>query len=149
MAVSIRKITLWRTEVEHRPGALADLLEPLASAGTDLQTVMGYRIPGRKDRAVIEVAPVGTRKAARAAASAGLTPGGAPTLLVLGDNRPGLANRIARALAESGVNIAFLVAQVVGRRYSAVFGFESEADLDKAVDRIRTAVTSRARRYTS
>jgi hypothetical protein len=146
MAVSIRKITLWRTEVGHRPGALADLLEPLASAGADLQIVMGYRIPGRKDRAIIEVAPVGTRKAARAAEGAGLAPGGAPTLLVLGDNRPGLANRIARALADSGVNIAFLVAQVVGRRYSAVFGFESEADLDKAVDRIRTAVTSRARR---
>jgi len=44
------------------------------------------------------------------------------------------------------VNIAFLVAQVVGRRYSAVFGFQSEADLDKAVDRIRAAVTSRTRR---
>jgi hypothetical protein len=146
MAVSIRKITLWRTQVAHRPGALADLLEPLALAGADLQIVMGYRLPNRKDRAVIEVAPVGTRKAARAAAGAGLAPGGAPTLLVLGDNRPGLANRIARALADSGVNIAFLVAQVVGRRYSAVFGFESEADLDKAVDRIRAAVTSRARR---
>jgi hypothetical protein len=146
MAVSIRKITLWRTQVVHRPGALADLLEPLALAGADLQIVMGYRLPNRKDRAVIEVAPVGSRKAARAAASAGLAQGGAPTLLVLGDNRPGLANRIARALADSGVNIAFLVAQVVGRRYSAVFGFESEADLDKAVDRIRTAVTSRARR---
>ncbi len=146
MAVSIRKITLWRTQVAHRPGALADLLEPLAQAGTDLQIVMGYRIPNRKDRAVIEVAPVGTRKTARAAEKAGLAPGGAPTLLVLGDNRPGLANRIARALADSGVNIAFLVAQVVGRRYSAVFGFANEADLDKAVDRIRTAVTSRARR---
>ncbi len=58
MAVSIRKITLWRTEVEHRPGALAELLEPLAAAGADLQTVMGYRIPGQKTRAVIEVAPV-------------------------------------------------------------------------------------------
>jgi hypothetical protein len=146
MAVSIRKITLWRTQVVHRPGALADLLEPLALAGADLQIVMGYRIPGHKDRAVIEVAPVGTRKAARAAAGAGLAAGGAPTLLVLGDNRPGLANRIARALADSGVNIAFLVAQVIGRRYSAVFGFESEADLDKAVDRIRAAITSRARR---
>jgi hypothetical protein len=146
MAVSIRKITLWRTQVAHRPGALAALLEPLAQAGTDLQIVMGYRIPDRKERAVIEVAPVGTRKAARAAEKAGLAPGGAPTLLVLGDNRPGLANRIARALADSGVNIAFLVAQVVGRRYSAVFGFANEADLDKAVDRIRTAVTSRARR---
>ncbi len=107
---------------------------------------MGYRIPGQKTRAVIEVAPVSNRKVARAAESGGLAPGRAPTLLVLGDNRPGLATRIARALAESGVNIAFLVAQVVGRRYSAVFGFENEADLDKASDRIRAAVTSRARR---
>jgi len=146
VAVSIRKVTLWRTEVEHRPGALSELLEPLSAAGADLQIVMGYRIPGQKTRAVVEVAPVGTRKAARAAESGGLAPGGAPTLLVLGDNRPGLANRIARALAESQVNIAFLVAQVVGRRYSAVFGFENEADLDKAADRIRAAVTSRARR---
>jgi glycine cleavage system regulatory protein len=83
---------------------------------------------------------------ARAAREGGLAPGGAPTLLVLGDNRPGLANRIARALSDSGVNIAFLVAQVVGRRYSAVFGFDNEADLDKAADRIRTAVTLRPRR---
>jgi hypothetical protein len=146
MAVSIRKVTLWRAQVEHRPGALADLLAPLAAAGADLQIVMGYRIPGQKARAVVEVAPIGNRKVARAAESGGLAPGGAPTLLVLGDNRPGLANRIARALSESGVNIAFLVAQVVGRRYSAVFGFESEADLDKATDRIRTAVTHRPRR---
>jgi hypothetical protein len=146
VAVSIRKLTLWRTEVEHRPGALSELLEPLSAAGADLQIVMGYRIPGQKTRAVVEVAPVGTRKLARAAEIGGLAPGGAPTLLVVGDNRPGLANRIARALAESGVNIAFLVAQVVGRRYSAVFGFENEADLDKAADRIRAAVTSRARR---
>jgi hypothetical protein len=146
MAVSIRKLTLWRTEVEHRPGALAELLEPLAAAGADLQIVMGYRIPGHHDRAVIELAPVGARKLVQAAEGAGLAPGGAPTLLVVGDNRPGLANRIARALADTGVNIAFLVAQVVGRRYSAVFGFESEADLDKAADHIRAAVTTRSRR---
>jgi len=145
VAVSIRKVTLWRTEVDHRPGALADLLEPLAEAGADLQTVMGYRIPGRRGRAVIEVAPVSNRKVARAAREGGLAPGGAPALLILGDNRPGLANRIARALSERGVNLAFLVAQVVGRRYSAVFGFENEADLDKAADRIRTAVTVRPR----
>jgi hypothetical protein len=145
MAVSIRKLTLWRAQVPHRPGALAELLEPLAAAGADLQIVMGYRIPGQKDRAVIELAPVGTRKLANAAGQSGLAADGAPTLLVEGDNRPGLANRIARALAASDVNIAFLVAQVVGRRYSAVFGFESEADLDKAADRIRAAVTARSR----
>jgi hypothetical protein len=143
MAIRIRKLTLWRTEVAHTPGALAELLDPLAAAGADLQVVMGYRLPGQKSRAVVEIAPINSRRPALAAEKAGLVPGGAPALQVLGDNRPGLANRIARALAESHVNIAFLVAQVVGRRYSAVFGFENEADLDKAADRIRAAVTAR------
>lgn len=143
MAARIRKVTLWRTEVENRPGALAALLEPLAAAGVDLQIVMGYRIPGQRTRAAVEVAPITSRKAAAAADKVSLRPGAAPTLLVLGENRPGLGNRVARALAESQVNIAFLIAQVVGRRYSAVFGFENEADLDKAADRIREAVVAR------
>jgi hypothetical protein len=143
MAIRIRKLTLWRAEVPHRPGALAELLDPLAAAGADLQVVMGYRLPGEKSRAIVEIAPINSRRPALVAERSGLTPGGAPTLQVLGDNRPGLANRIARALAESNVNIAFLVAQVVGKRYSAVFGFENEADLDKAADRIRAAVVAR------
>jgi hypothetical protein len=146
MSVRIRKLTVWRAEVAHRPGALADLLEPLAEAGADLQVVMGYRLPGQKGRAVIEVAPITAQRVVRAARARALSPAGAPTLLVHGANQPGLANRIARALAASGVNIAFLVAQVVGQRYSAVFGFANEADLDKAADRIRAAVTARVPR---
>lgn len=143
MAVRIRKLTLWRTQVPHRPGALAELLDPLAEAGADLEVVMGYRLHGERANAVVEVAPITSRKVALAAGRAGLAAGGAPTLQVLGENRPGLANRIAQALADSQVNIAFLVAQVVGKRYSAVFGFENEADLDKAADRIRAAVVAR------
>jgi hypothetical protein len=143
MAIRIRKLTLWRTDVPHRPGALAELLDPLAAAGADLQVVMGFRLRGEDDRAVVELAPITSRKAALAAEKAKLRPAGSPTLLVLGENRPGLANRIARALADSCVNIDFLVAQVVGKRYSAVFGFECEADLDKAADRIRAAVAAR------
>ena len=95
-----RKLTLWRAEVPHRPGALAELLDPLAAAGTDLQVVMGYRLPGAEGRAVVEVAPITSRRAALAAGRARLEAGGAPTLQVLGDNRPGLANRIAQALAD-------------------------------------------------
>ncbi len=78
MAVRIRKLTLWRTRVEHRPGALADLLDPLAAAGADLSIVMGYRLPGEKQRAVIEVAPITSRRTGDAAAGAGLGPGGPP-----------------------------------------------------------------------
>ena len=42
MAVSVKKVTLWRKEVSHAPGVLAGVLEPLAGAGANLRVVMGY-----------------------------------------------------------------------------------------------------------
>jgi methionine synthase II (cobalamin-independent) len=44
-----------------------------------------------------------------------------------------------RALADAGLNLDFLVAQVIGRKYSAVIGFENEADADKASVLIKKA----------
>jgi hypothetical protein len=44
--------------------------------------------------------------------------------VVEGDNRPGLGHAIAKAIGDAGINISFVMAQVVGRRYSAVFGLE-------------------------
>jgi hypothetical protein len=132
MAVTVQKITLWRQEVPNRPGALAQVLEPLADTGTDLQVLMGYREAG-KSEAVVEVYPVAGSKRTRAASGAGLKPSGIPSLLVRGDNRLGLGHRIATAVAEGGINVAFVVAQVVGRKFSAVYGFENAADADQAV----------------
>ena len=60
MAVTVKKITLWRKEVAHEAGALAGVLEPLAQAGSNLRLVMGYTIPGESSRAAIEVYPAGT-----------------------------------------------------------------------------------------
>ena len=65
MAVTIKPITLWRTEVQDRPGALAEVLEPLAAAGADLQVVMGYKIPGDRTRSVLELWPVSGKKLSR------------------------------------------------------------------------------------
>jgi len=33
MALTVKRITLWRREVENEPGILAGTLEPLANAG--------------------------------------------------------------------------------------------------------------------
>lgn len=137
MPVTVKKMTLWRRDLENRPGALATVLEPVVEAGTDLQVAMGYRIPGQEDRAVIELAPVEGRKGAAAAERAGLTPSDIPTLLVQGDNRVGLGQQLARELGEAGINMAFLVALVVGRRYSGVFGFESDDDARRAAEIIK------------
>ncbi len=143
MAVTVKKIKLWRTEVENKPGALAAALEPLAGAGADLQIVMGYRMPGAEENAAIEVFPVSGKKAKDAAGQAGLSESAIPTLLVEGDNKPGLGHTIAQAIAAAGINIAFFIAQVVGRRYSAVVGFESDADARKASNIIKKTTAPR------
>ena len=132
MPVTVKRMTLWRRDLENRPGALARVLDPVAQAGTDLQVAMGYRVPGQEERAVIELAPVQGRKATAAAEQAGLKPSDIPTLVVQGDNRPGLGERLAREMGAAGINMAFLVALVVGRRYSGVFGFETDEDARQA-----------------
>ena len=139
MALSVKKVALWRRELSNRPGALAAVLEPLSRAGADLQIAMGYRFPGDESRAAIEIAPVTSRKATAAAQGAGMQPSGIPTLMVVGDNRPGLGFAFSQGMADAGINMAFLVAQVIAGRYSAVLGFESDADADRAAAIIKKA----------
>jgi hypothetical protein len=139
MAVSVKKIALWRNEVENRPGALARTLAPLARAGVDLQVAMGYRFPGNETKGAIELYPVSGKKATLAAREAGLSPAPIPALIVEGDNKPGLGYTLTKAVADAGINISFMVAQVIGRKYSAVFGFETDADTRKAASLIKKA----------
>lgn len=145
MAVKVKRITLWRCEVENRVGALAQALDPFAGAGLGLQLVMGYRYPGNSTKAAIELYPVSGKKGAAAARAAGLSATSIPTLLVEGDDRAGLGAAMSRAMADAGIDMSFLVAQVVGRKYSAVVGFESEADAAKAASLIKRAAGPRKR----
>ncbi len=139
MAVTVKKVTLWRKEVDNRPGMLASILQPLSEAGADLQVLMAYRYPGSEDKGAIEVHPVSGRKSTAAAQAAGLAPSSIPTLLVEGDNRAGLGHAIAKAIGDAGINLSFVMAQVVGRRYAAVFGFANEADASRATTFIKKA----------
>jgi hypothetical protein len=135
--VTVKSIVLWRKEVENQPGVLASSLEPFATGGADLHVVMGYRYPGNETKAAIELYPVTGKKLVTAAESAGFSASAIPTLLVEGDNKPGLGHDIAQAIADARINIAFLVAQVIGRTYSAVIGFESDEEAKKAAALIK------------
>jgi hypothetical protein len=146
MALTVKRITLWRREVENQPGVLARTLEPLAAAGVDLRLVMGYRFPEATTRAAIEVYPVTGRKAAAAAQQAGLSEFGLACLFVEGDNRPGLGAAMGRALSDAGVNIVFLVSQVVGRRFTAVFGFDDEQLAVTATKALKAAAAKAGKR---
>ncbi|MGE5818757.1 MAG: hypothetical protein ACM37Z_12085 [Deltaproteobacteria bacterium] len=145
MAVIVKKIVLWRKEVENQPGVLANALAPLAHAGTDIHVVMAYRFPREEAKAAIELYPVTGKKSAAAARDAGFSASAIPALLVEGDNRAGLGYATAQAIAGAGINMDFFVAQVVGRKYSAVFGFQSDADATKCAAIIRKAAAAKKR----
>ena len=145
MAVTVKKIVLWRKEVENKVGTLASTLAPLANAGADIHVVMAYRFPGEETKAAIELYPVTGKRSAAAAGEAGLSASSIPALLVEGDNRAGLGHAISQAIADAGISLDFVVAQVVGRKYSAVFGFQSEADAAKGAAVIRKAGAAKKR----
>jgi len=145
MAVTVKKIVLWRKEAENKAGILANALAPLANASADIHVVTAYRYPGHESKAAIELYPVTGKKSVAAAKEAGFSASDIPALLIEGDNRPGLGYATAQAIADAGVSMDFLVAQVVGRKYSAVFGFESDADAAKCAAIIRKAAASKKR----
>jgi hypothetical protein len=141
MAVTIKTIRYWRGVVEHQPGVLAGVLKPMAEAGQNLQVVMGYRM--HEGKAAIELYPVTGKKSVAALQAAGFGMPSIPALLVQGDDKGGLGHAVAKGLSDAGINIAFMVAQVVGRRFTAVFGFESEADTKKAAGLIKKTATAK------
>src|SRR6202051_4919609 len=100
MAVSVKKAIRWRGGGHTHPGMLANPLQPLSEAGADLQVVMAYRYPGGENKAAIELHPVSGKESVAPAQAAGFTPSSISTLLVEGDNRPGLGHAIAKAVGE-------------------------------------------------
>ena len=143
MPVTVKNILLWRKEVENQVGSLGHTLEPVTKAGANLRVLMGYRYPGEGTKAAIELYPIAGKKVAAGASEAGLSASSIPTLLVEGDDRRGLGLAIAQAIAGTGINMTFFVAQAVDRRFSAVLGFESETDAKTAAPLIKKAVSKK------
>ena len=143
MAPTVKKIALWRKEIENGAGILAGALAPLAHTGANIHVVMAYRYPGQESKGAIELYPVTGKKSATAAKEAGFSASDIPALLVEGDNRAGLGYATAQAIADAGINMDFVVAQVIGRKYSAVFGFESDVDATKCAAIIRKATAAK------
>jgi len=145
MALTVKKVTLWRKEASHAPGVLADVLEPLAEAGVNLRVVMGYAFAGEPSRGAIEVFPIAGKKAAQAAGEAGLSASPIACVHVEGEDRAGLGAQMARAIADKGINISFVTAETVGRKFSAVFGFQSDGDAVIAARVIKSAAKPKKR----
>ena len=145
MAVTVKKAVLWRRDIINQPGTFAASLKPFAESNIDLKVVMGYVIPGTARQAAIEVFPIASPKAEKAAKAAGLKAGNLHCLLVEGNNRAGLGYAIGNALSKASINMNFAVMQAIGRKYLGVFGFDSVTDAMRATPLIKEAAGSKGK----
>lgn len=125
--LTVKSVQLWVLRTADRKGMLADVLEPLAKAGANLRVVMAYRHPDHHERAAVEVFPI-EAGAEAAAKKAGFERSQTACLLVEGDDRPGMGAQISRAVASAGVSMAFLMAETMGKKFSAALGFTTVED---------------------
>jgi hypothetical protein len=135
--MTVKTVQLWVLRGGDRKGLLADALEPLAEAGVNLRLVMAYRFSEELDRAAVEVFPIDGQTAEAAARKLGFEPSDTPCLLVEGEDRRGLGARMARAISDAGVSMAFLMEESVGRKFSAAIGFTSDQDAATAAKAIK------------
>lgn len=133
--VTIRKITLWRGEIDGSSSALTQALQPLAEAGIRLQVFMRYRHFRDEKRAVVEVCPYTAEDESRCSAvmrAAGLKVSKVPALIIESAPVPGQEYNFAQIVAEQDLHLIFCVTQIVNDKWVAFIGFESAADAEKA-----------------
>jgi hypothetical protein len=140
MAYSVKKIEVWTGDISDRVGGLAAKLASLAEAKADLTFVVARRQPHQPGMGVVFLGPIKGSKQSEAARAAGLSP--APNLTALqveGANKPGECYRLAKVIADGGINLRGLSAETIGSKFAVTMAFDNEQDADQAVKLVRSA----------
>ena len=144
MAYTVNKVEMWSGEINDQVGGLAAKLEALAKAGADFEIVVARRQPNVPGKGVVFLGPVTDANVIKAAEAAGLKK--APDLVALrveGPNKPGEGSRVARKLADAGINLRGLSATAMGNKCVFSLAFDSDGDATKASRALRANDTKR------
>ncbi len=116
-------------ELENRPGTLAHLGETLGKAGINIEGGCGFDIAGT---GVLHFLVADANAARRALDAAGIKViGERPVLLATVADRPGEFGKLARRIADAGVNIELFY---LTAKDQLVMGFDN-------IDKARKAIT--------
>jgi len=138
MALKVQRVDTWAASIEDKPGGLADKLGALAGAGVNLEFVIARRAPDKPGTGVVFVTPIKGAAGVRAAQAAGfIKTDTLHTVRIEGADKQGLGSRIARSLAEKGVNMRGLSAAAISRKFVAHIALDSAADATAAASVLR------------
>lgn len=144
MMLRMTKMDVWMGEIDHQAGGLARTMRAVADFGVDLDGVVARRQSEKPGKGVVYITATDPKVALEMATEAGLRR--APhiaTLKLEGTNGPGIGAKITKTIADTGVNLHGLTAAVIGRHFVCYMGFDSVADMDKAM----TALEPLAKRH--
>ncbi len=138
MKIKVTEVEVWAANVEDRPGGLTEKLMPLAIAGARLEFVIARRAPEQPGKGVVFVTPLKGVKQVKAATRAGFVQtGNLHSVRVEGTDQPGLAARMAKALADAGINLRGLSATVIGKRFIVYLALDTVDDGEEAIRVLR------------
>src|SRR2546421_1219817 len=137
MALKINKVEVWAGDLRDVPGGLASVLERLSEAGAKLQCVIARRRDDQIGAGKVFVTPISGSKVQQAASAVGLQPANIGTLRVEGSDAAGLGARMMRAIGDAGINVRGVSAAVIGGKFVAYIGLDSDADATAAAAALR------------
>lgn len=136
--MKVQRVDTWVAPLQDQPGNLADKLSALSKAGASLEFVLARRAPDKPGTGVVFVTPISGTAQSKAAEQAGFRKTKSlHALRVEGADRKGEGARIARALAEKGLNLRGLSAATIGRKFVAHIAVDTPADVAKAARILR------------
>ncbi len=138
MMLRINKTEVWAATMTDEPGSLAQALQKLADANTQLECVIARRHPEMPGNCTAFVTPINETALQARVPDSGFHPARhMPTLRIEGTNSPGAGALVAKAIGDAHINMHGLSAMALGRKFVCYIGFDSEIDRDKAITALR------------
>lgn len=141
MNLQLTRLDVWETEINDKPGGLSLALQRVADNGADIDFVLAHREPTESGKGTLLVAPFRGAEADRATQIGFQRSGEILVLKIEGPNEAGMGARIAKAIADTGVNMNSLTATALGHRFVCFVGFDTAADRQKAAEALESLST--------
>ena len=142
MKLTTTHVDLWSTEIDDTPGGLARTLRAIAEFGAELDYVTASRHPQKPGKGLLWVSSIAKRAPLDRVTDVGLHHADERVLLkVEGHDAPGLGAKLAKAIAEAGVSMKGLSADVRDQRFACYIEFDQAQDRDKAEAAIKALNT--------
>lgn len=141
MDFKITKEYVWVGAIPDKSGAMAERLRALHEGGLDLEFILGQR--DWSGSGMLFVSPLRTEEEIEVAQRAGLPIRDSfLALRVDAPNVPGIAARMATALAEAGLNLRGYTAAAFGERCVTSIAFDNRDDVDKGMETLERLLSS-------